>query len=1021
MTCNITNPSIKENASDIKFSLRDSELKNTFIVGEKSKKLVLELNGPEMNGAHIYCQVYNPGFTRIDSKIINVEYAPQNVTNFSCVNHEWDVFLGCSWSHPIEYLNQSNIQVKSRWRSEYFTEYQDCNDSNYNYCNLSQGNFFSKRRMTISIEVKNTRLNVSTTEAFEFDTNKIVRPPPIKDVDYKILNSTCILLNWTNERPQRKKNVNVAYESEWQDQKGNVIYAIEDGDYAVRTVCGLLPYRNYTFVFTVYPEYDGYASESKIIITEKTQSSVPSHSPNTTGGALYYKTQECQQGKLRNVTIYWQPLVEKSWFGVPHGISIHYSKIGGLETIDTTVSWNALSFTMQLDCNFAYDINITAVNDAGPSFTPSVLSIPKYEPDFQPPKAKVEVPEDNTSQVYVSWNLASKLDQRKVEATIFWCKKSVGSICEGMVNWNKSSSDKSTQLITVASPNLYIFGVSLEIYTENTEENSRNTGLQWEECIYVKDIKPKLAPELALISTSEDRTLSVRWIRLPCQSNTPFINKYTVYYCKIQENMKCKDKPNHSYMQPEEDFLKLNNLEAEQKYGIWITASSEWGEGPTSGWVYGTPVDNNLTGGEIVGIVIGGLFVLVLAAAGAVFIIRYLKREKFTVPKIDVPETHIYSNLAMDDKDEKNETEKEDTIHSLPDGLIEKCNYKCMRQLSKDSGFAEEHKNRISEEEDEMGKEKEKELNTKMAALPQGYMRVEGLHFFDGSSPIHVPETTVGFVLLKTQSPQTEKILEPTGKVPDCVGDLECTSVKSDMKQDISSYIKCNSEPNNQHPVQEGSSDIICVNTHKLSEVPVQSKVDSKPSPELDGIGQPEAADYIPVVLHPKSTLTDSIAQSQPDVNNYVSNVTGPKPEQAVDMDHSVSNCITGNITPQTGSEGQSVVSDYVTSVSQPQQMCADRSTKGQPAVSGYVSNIMNSFPLSGNNNNHNQPALSNYVHNAINVEPAELNDKYQATQNNYIHDTTTMQQVSTDVNPYDQTPVNNYVTSVTNPQLGSE
>ncbi|KAL3868788.1 hypothetical protein ACJMK2_041549 [Sinanodonta woodiana] len=1074
MTCIITKSTIQENASDIIFTLNDTKLNNTFILAEKSKELVLQLSGPQMNTAHIFCQVFNPNFTLISSKIINVEYAPQNITNISCVNHEWDAFMYCSWSHPVEYLNQSNIQVTSRWKSQ-FIAYVNCSN-NYNDCNLTEGRFFSNKIITISVEVKNTRLNVSTTGTFEFDANKIVKPPPLEEISYEIFNSTCILLKWTNVRPQRKKNVNVTYESEWKDSKENVRYlVVENDDYVNRTLCGLLPFTKYNLNFTVYPEFDGYPSEIISISTEKTRSSVPLHSPNTTGGAMYYKTQDCQQGNLRNVTIYWQVLEEKNWFGDSHSVSIQYNETGDLKT--TTVSGNISSYTMQLDCNHAYYINITAVNDAGPSLQPSFLRVPKYELDFQPPMVKVEVPkEGNTSLIDVSWNVASTFDQSKVEATVFWCKKSVGSICEGQVNWNKCSRDSSTCSISADSPYQYTFGVSIETYPENTDYRT-STGLQWEECIYVKDKKPEIQLKLSKLPSSEDRAISLQWERPTCQLGSPFIIKYTVYYCKIQER-KCKGVTNQKVMKPEETFLKLNNLEAEQEYGFWITASSEWGEGPSSDWVYGTPVDNNLNPGEIVGIVIGGLFVLVLAVAGAVFIIRHVKKNKWKIPPIEMPETHqVHSNLVLDDKDEKDDNEKDDTVYSLPNGLSEKLDYKCMRQLSKDSGFADD-KNRNSEEEEKElnNKDKEKGPETKTVSLPQDYMRVEG---HGGSNPIHEPEIIVGFMVSQIQSLQ----VAPHQDVE------ESTYVESEMKPHISSYIKI-SEPNNQHSVK-ASGNIEDVKTQKQLEVPavngsVQGNGNRKSSPEKYGIGQPEAAGYMPVVPHPQTIQADSISQSHPDANNYISNVTGPESEQAAGNNMDQSN--SSNITPQTRSEGQSVVSDYVTSVPQPQpqQMCTDRSTNVQQAVSGYVSNVMNSFPLSGNNihdgltndtcsqpmstskntqcqssvsgyvtsipspclppannesqvqpavndhvfntqslsaesDNHNQPAQSKYALDALNADPAELCGEYQATQDNYLRDTTIMKHVSMDVNPHDQMSISNYVTSVTNRQPGSE
>ncbi|KAL3868789.1 hypothetical protein ACJMK2_041550 [Sinanodonta woodiana] len=918
MTCIITKSIIQKNASDIIFTLNDKELNNTFILGEKSKKLVLQLSGPQMNTAHIYCNVSGSNFTYISSKIINVEYAPQNITNISCVIHGWDAFMYCSWSHPVEYLNQSNIQVTSRWKSQYFG-YENCSNS-YNYCNLTEERFFSNKYMTIYVEVKNTRLNVSTTGTFEFDANKIVKPPPLEKISYEILNSTCILLNWTNVKPHRRKNVTVTYESEWKVSKKILRYRVVEEDvYVNRTLCGLLPYTSYTLSFTVYPEYDGYPSETISISTGKSRSSVPLHSPNTTGGAMYYKTQDCQQGNLRNVTIYWQVIEEKNWFGDSRSVSIQYNETGDLKT--TTVSWNISSYTMQLDCNHAYYINITAVNDAGPSFPPSFLRVPKYELDFQPPLVKVEVPkEGNTSLIDVTWNVATTFDQSKVEATVFWCKKSMGRICEGQVNWKKCSRDSSTCLVSADSPYQYIFGVSIETYPKNADYII-STGLRWEKCIYVKDKKPEMRLKLSKLLPSEDRALSLQWERPTCQLGSPFIIKYTVYYCKTLER-KCKDVTNQKVMKPEETFLKLNNLEAEQEYGFWITASSEWGEGPSSDWVYGTTVDNNLNPGGIVGIVIAGLFVLVLAVAGAVFIIRHVKKNKWKIPPIEMPDTHhVYSYQVLDDKDEKDDNEKDDTVYSLPNGLSEKPDYKCMRQLSKDSGFTEEHKKRNSEEEEE------KEPDTKRVSLSQDYMRDES-HGYNGLNPIHEPEIIVGFVESQIQSPQVEKILEPVRTVPHRVVE-ESTGVKPDMSDNIED-----------------------VKTHKHFEVPavngsVQGNGNRKSPPEKYGIGQPDAAGYMPVIPHPQTIQAYSIDQSHPDANNYISYVTGPESEQAAgnSMDQSISS----NITPQTRSEGQSVVCGYATSDSQLQQMCTERSTNVQEAVSGYVSNVMNSFPLSGN------------------------------------------------------------------------
>ncbi|KAK3577597.1 hypothetical protein CHS0354_026567 [Potamilus streckersoni] len=462
------------------------------------------------------------------------------------------------------------------------------------------------------------------------------------------------------------------------------------------------------------------------------------------------------------------------------------------------------------------------------------------------------------------------------------------------------------------SPDQYTFAVSLKTYTENTDDR-RNTGLQWEECIYIKDEKPGAPQKLSLISTSEDKTLSVYLERLDCQSGSPFIIKYTVYYCMTQEKKICKGTKHQKDMQREGGFLKLNNLEAEQQYGFWVTASSDMGEGPESDWIYGTPSDNNLTGGEIVGIMIGGLFVLVLAVAGAVFTLRYIKTKRFSIPPIEVPDTlPVYINIPM------------------------------------------------------------------------------------------------------IQSPQIWKNPESLKKDADNVGDSEHfiqghTGTESDMKPDINIDVKCNSEsslPDSQHPEIEVITNIQHVINHKLSAVPtvsdyVQSIGHVKSSSQRNKPnrqGQLEAVDCILGVSQHQSTLVNCIAQSKPDVSNYVSNVTNPEwvPVASNSMGHSsVSNCFTGIKTPPTVSEGESFVINDVISVFQIQKMLADRSTKGQPTVSGYVSNVMNSFLLTGNSNSENELSVLASYPNSSSSQP-----------------------VSTSMNTQCQSSVSGYVTSVINPHL---
>ncbi|XP_053395083.1 homeobox-like protein HDP1 [Mercenaria mercenaria] len=318
-------------------------------------------------------------------------------------------------------------------------------------------------------------------------------------------------------------------------------------------------------------------------------------------------------------------------------------------------------------CNISYVFSIKARNSNGTSEDNSTLLISAATKGIVQPQLIVEAA--NISNVSVSWTEVEKATGYMVA----WCRNKNGE-CENrnIVKWQRFSSATRKAVIQINpenSPQDFLYGVSVL-----TEQGS--SGLEWQDCVYLKNAYPKREPQNVVVSTGpDDNTLVVTWDKLTCKSDEPYIAMYNVQYNKLHDG----NQQSQNVSASGEARIVLNNLEEKQTYIVTVRGVTKDGHyGPKSQSQKGIPVDKSLKPGAIVGISISVLLVVILAAVGCFCVLRKCKR------KADKTKERLAQITIPDD------------IPFGPDGTVEEGGIdrsstrsinSIERQTSNDSGF----------------------------------------------------------------------------------------------------------------------------------------------------------------------------------------------------------------------------------------------------------------------------------------------------------------------------------------------
>ncbi|XP_045157983.2 uncharacterized protein LOC123524111 [Mercenaria mercenaria] len=589
---------------------------------------------------------------------VRVYPLPEKVQDFNCIVRNYKT-MNCSWNYGIEYVPDTKPEVIFQWKSSSVSApWKNCSDLNIDngYCywtNLTAG-YFENSNITIRLTL-NQHCGINVSSVFPIDISRIVKPNPVSRISSKVVNSTCIQLLWntTDSEPQHPKEHRVivfAKGTNVKEVRFNTTKYTEQFPHS-RTFCKLHPYTEYTFSVSIQPTgtFSGYFSDPRNSVS-MTYSDIPSASPKVTEGGYRWKHRDCEgKNQKRKVCIFWKSIKEEHENGPMKGLKGEFIAIHKKEkSVQEDWSEDLTYGCSQLLCDTTYNFTVKARNVNGTSERVSTLTIHSFTTEIKRPQFIVE--SANTSDVYISWEDTG--DSSAEKFTVAWCHNKDGD-CESdhEVHWRSFPSGTNNAVLqTNASPSQFLYGVGVL-----TQQGS--SGVDWQDCVYLKDITPKREPQNMVVSPgSEDNTLIVTWDKLTCRSDEPYIDMYNVRYNKVNDRYQ----KSVYVKQSGEARAVLRDLEEDQVYVVTVRGATRDGRyGPDSLPMTGVPVNKSLKPSEIIGISMAVLVGVILAGVGVFCAVRRCKRRAqevikqagaITIP--DAPAQEVYTHIGRQDSND---------------------------------------------------------------------------------------------------------------------------------------------------------------------------------------------------------------------------------------------------------------------------------------------------------------------------------------------------------------------------------
>ncbi|XP_053395075.1 leukemia inhibitory factor receptor-like [Mercenaria mercenaria] len=459
----------------------------------------------------------------------------ETVRDFKCIVMNY-VSMNCSWNYGKDY-GENMPEVIFQWRiPSYSASWTDCRDFNpeYGYCYWAKDSdpgYFKNVNITVRITLKQKCDLNNSTDFHKIDTSKIVKPNPVSSISSKVIDSTCIQVFWntSDSEPQNPKEHRIIVSSKWDYSTMTFKTSQTTKQFShSRTFCDLHPYTEYTFSVSIQPIglYSGFFSDEKKCVS-RTFSDIPSASPEVIEGGYYnYNHRDCDESSQeRRVCVVWKSIKDEHKNGPMKGVQGLFTAINA-KTPPVQEDWaedSAYGCSFLL-CNTHYNFTIKTRNVNGTSENGSTITIPSFNPGNTPPQFIVE--STNTSEVYI--NLDQRDGRHTKEYTVVWCRKQNGHCQSGHdVSWKHFPSNTTEAVLHINSSQDLMYGVSVL-----TEDGS--SGVEWQDCVYLKNIPLKREPQNVVVSAgSDDNTLVVTWDKLTCKSNEPYIAMYNVQFNKL--------------------------------------------------------------------------------------------------------------------------------------------------------------------------------------------------------------------------------------------------------------------------------------------------------------------------------------------------------------------------------------------------------------------------------------------------------------------------------------------------------
>nr|XP_034311946.1 uncharacterized protein LOC105335826 isoform X9 [Crassostrea gigas] len=734
------------------------------VVGDRTLLLKKTISKIEDEGNYICWSVNETGspVDMVDSVSLIVEYEDvRNVTDFQCIldNTSNSQEFRCNWILG-EYLHPAYLDVNIILSVDNGQNSVNCPQEKIReQCIWTEHDEPNINSMSKIVILNVTNLVFKTSKIFrkEFWTQNISKPAPpsfINASSSSLEKCGCATITWATIPGGVNTTSSVTLTSQWNTVP---LTHIVNTDSSLE-VCNLVPATYYTVNIKIKPVGGMYYSNTADTDFE-TCHTAPSSAPHMEASG--YSSGDCADGN-RSVLVYWKKINQK----YHNGPLLEYEVFVDDAEVEARGP-QEVSSSLPIPCEGQHNVSVRGCNQQGCSPKASIL-IPSYRETVDLQRV---VMEQSESEVHLTW--FGTENEALTAVDIAWCKmRPAGFKCKDEIHILRSENANSIVLHqeTIGQDiDEYLFGVAAI--------NNRNisSGVTWQdECRYVKNAVPPAVQHVSLLPSLPKNSLTISWAPIKCDSgtNNAYINQYQIIYCQQPTADTC-DTSDVSMVNVSAWGITqytLRDLRPDVEYGVMVRALSLTKEGPQSKTITGRPNNNDLSEEQVVGIVIGSIFVLIFVAAGCFCVVRQVRKalhlnEKFeietpsVVPYRDTPSGVFprYHSLALpSDRSSRlplitangtaRHSSSDDSSYSEVIAIEQEGEKHCVvnstsksnggtlalddipRQISKDSGHGSMSPTSVNQPTTPDKTVQEKELMSNAEFIPHGYAKATAIN-----------------------------------------------------------------------------------------------------------------------------------------------------------------------------------------------------------------------------------------------------------------------------------------------------
>ncbi|KAM7346854.1 cytokine receptor-like isoform 1-T2 [Cochliomyia hominivorax] len=522
--------------ADITCRLSEPKSYDIWFLEEKSKRPIKQPSGSiqiideytavlKIRNAHEQNSRYQCKYKEyaIGESELYVGTKPQNVTDFSCISHDYE-YLECSFTRPKNMI-LTRFDLEYRFPTDNRKYKCICHNIENHRLKCNATDYLPIRDLYKFI-LKGTNDVGVNFQTFEIHNHKIVKPSPV-DIIQQNITSDSIALSLEKLKIAYYTKIGLTYHIEIRDNNSNWMEK-HLGDLECQNgTCNIVI--NHLYAFWLYwikvrvkskaVDNDNFWSDESII-QFRTKSKQPNRAPEIPLGSFYIDSSETQ------LQLYWEKMPEYEYNGpgfhyIVNEISDHGDVISSTKSNESSLTFAWKNVSMQ-------EFVVKSANDKGECMNGNVIRV------YRSGSSRKELSGSSIAKFYhnstytLSWSPPEDFEHL-LNYTVFWCppKIELPNQCKGPISFMYLDK-KSKNYTTEPEDRSLNFAISANY-------PNYNKGMQWARCS--AEVSSELMKMDIELNALNESAILVKWNSgIVCAS---ILKGYNLTYCQASIHNKC--------------------------------------------------------------------------------------------------------------------------------------------------------------------------------------------------------------------------------------------------------------------------------------------------------------------------------------------------------------------------------------------------------------------------------------------------------------------------------------------------